>query len=395
MQISHPILHDPSVMRLAGAFMEAGFEFRSVGGFVRDVIMGVPHKDIDFCTPATPEQMIAIAEARNFRIVDTGSAHDTMTFVIEGESFEVTTLRIDTDTDGRHATVEFTTSFEEDAMRRDFTINAMSMDMYGNVYDYFGGIQDALADYPIVRFVGNAEDRIREDYLRILRYYRFVARFNTIINSEYSSIFNDSSIHEGLSKISKERVWVEISKILMSAGSKNVLDSLYDHGLNEPIGLPECSIIEDPIDDMSSVSEQVQDPITFLSILLRPANINGKQFAIDWKMSGGERDKLEWLLSHDPEEISVADLKRFLADGVRPEWVYSFARANYSWHICKDIEAWTIPIFPIKGQDLLDLGFAPGKEIGVWLVTMFRTWESSNYQLPKEHLLKLAANKGV
>ena len=175
------------------AFANEGFEIRIVGGAVRDFLMGKEPKDID-----------TIASKNGMRLIETGIDHGTVTFVIGDDQFEITTLRIDTETDGRHAKVEFTRSFELDAARRDLTINAMSMDFAGNIFDYFGGQADIESN--VVRFVGDADARMKEDFLRILRFFRFMARFNA--SGDFETMMAVEANAEGLKTISKERVWI-------------------------------------------------------------------------------------------------------------------------------------------------------------------------------------------
>ena len=163
---------------LRAQFVAAGFDLRLVGGVVRDTIASIPAKDIDLCTDATPEQQIEIYHRYGYRAIPTGLQHGTITVVLDSVPYEITSLRIDVKTDGRHAEVEFTNDWHADLARRDLTINAMAMTFDGEVIDPFGGQQD-LQDR-VVRFVGDAEQRIQEDYLRILRCIRFMGRFGDI-----------------------------------------------------------------------------------------------------------------------------------------------------------------------------------------------------------------------
>ena len=167
----------PGVKALDKAMKGAGYEVRIVGGAVRDLVLGKEPKDIDMATNATPDEMMKVFDAAGIRYEPTGLQHGTITVILDGEPIEITTLRIDAETDGRHAEVEFTKDWKLDAERRDLTYNAMSVDLNGNLFDYFGGVDD-IRD-KVTRFVGNAEERIKEDYLRILRYFRFQGRMNS------------------------------------------------------------------------------------------------------------------------------------------------------------------------------------------------------------------------
>lgn len=195
----------------------AGFEARIAGGAVRDMIMGIEPKDFDIATTALPERVI-----ENFdHVIETGIQHGTVTVMMDGVGYEVTTLRVDKNTDGRHAEVEFTDDWYLDASRRDFTMNAMYMDKDGTVYDYFNG-QDDINNSRI-RFVGDPDARIKEDYLRILRYFRFISKTGFKIN--HFDLETIRKNRDGLKQISKERIWSELIKIL---SGKNATYALKD-----------------------------------------------------------------------------------------------------------------------------------------------------------------------
>ena len=183
---------------------------RVAGGAVRDLLAGVEPKDWDLATPLHPEEVIKSAEEAGFKVLPTGLQHGTVTVMVDGEPLEVTTLRVDVETDGRHADVEFTTDWKEDAARRDLTVNAMFLTMDGEVVDFFGGQQD-LEDGR-VRFVGNARERMAEDFLRILRFFRFHGRVGSGKFDEKDLLAIHDSTH-GLAGISGERIWMEMQKI--------------------------------------------------------------------------------------------------------------------------------------------------------------------------------------
>ena len=167
----------PVLASVLDALNGAGEEARIVGGAVRDLLLDEPVGDVDLATTALPPETIARGEAAGFKAVPTGIEHGTVTLVRDGASFEVTTLREDVETDGRRAKVVFGRDFVADALRRDFTVNALSLDREGAIHDYCGGLDDLAARR--IRFIGDAGTRIREDYLRILRFFRFHARFGS------------------------------------------------------------------------------------------------------------------------------------------------------------------------------------------------------------------------
>ena len=200
-------LAEPGLAAVMAALPEA----RVVGGAVRDTLAGRTVAEIDLATPRTPDQVTEALQAAGIRAVPTGLDHGTVTAVADGRSFEITTLRRDVETDGRHAVVTFTDDWQADAARRDFTINAMSLTRAGEVFDYFGGVADLRAG--VVRFVGDPATRIAEDYLRILRYFRFFARYGRDVADPRALAAIRAGV-PGLPRLSVERVWSELARIL-------------------------------------------------------------------------------------------------------------------------------------------------------------------------------------
>lgn len=204
------ILSDAGLTRVLAALSAGGARVWLVGGVVRNALLGEPVDDVDLATDATPDRVTLLAEAAGLRAVPTGIAHGTVTLVSGGQGFEVTTLRRDIDTDGRHATVVFSTDLAEDAARRDFTINAVYADPQGHVIDPMGGLPDLAARH--LRFVGAPEERIREDYLRILRFFRFFARYGR--QADPQAVAACAALKDGLSRIARERIGAEMKKLL-------------------------------------------------------------------------------------------------------------------------------------------------------------------------------------
>lgn len=214
--------------KLLEIFNKYNYEIRIAGGAVRDILMEKKPTDLDFATTATPAQMKEMFDKEEVRMINmNGEKHGTITARINNnENYECTTLRIDVTTDGRHAEVEFTTDWLLDANRRDLTINAMFLGFDGSVYDYFYGYEDLLARK--VRFVGNAERRIQEDYLRILRYFRFFGRISKSPNDHEKDTLDIISKNvEGLARISGERLWVEIRVSMTFLINQQFFSSFY------------------------------------------------------------------------------------------------------------------------------------------------------------------------
>ena len=374
--------------RLNSVFKNAGFEIRLVGGAVRDLLLFQSPKDIDLCTDATPDEMIELAKTNGIQLIPTGLQHGTVTFVINKEHFEVTTLRADVDTDGRHATVEFVRSFEEDAARRDLTFNAMSMDFDGNVYDYFGGEEDLRNGR--VRFVGDAGVRVREDYLRILRFFRFFTRFgntpldNFIFTNESYVI---STNVKGLTQISGERIWSEIGKILSLPGAGTTLQAMRFTNVMRTIGMPwSCSSVE--------FVNHSDDAVTNLATLV----YGDEELAVlkdRWKISSKELSSVGYLLGKGlvhltSKRYDFDTMLGWLVDGDKKEDVLRLARYQDFLFASEDanrLESAEVPVFPVTGKDLLDLGFKPGKEFGQKLAELKSVWKESKYRLVKSDLL--------
>lgn len=231
------LLARADVAALLSALNRDGEEARIVGGAVRNALLGEPVADIDVATTCLPDETMRRVRAAGFKAVPTGVEHGTVTVVIDGTPFEVTTLRRDVETDGRHAVVAFGRDFREDALRRDFTINALGLDAAGGLHDY----ADGLADLAVrrVRFIGAAGERIAEDYLRILRFFRFHARYG-VGEPDRTALAACVAGRGGLEGLSRERVWAELRKLLTAPRAAETLQAMAGAGLLMPVvgGVP-------------------------------------------------------------------------------------------------------------------------------------------------------------
>lgn len=374
-------LMTPQTKKLMNAFDMAGFEVRFVGGCVRDAILGVVPKDVDFCTDATPDEMRDIAKINDFGFIATGIQHGTVTLVVAGEPFEVTTLRIDVETDGRHAEVEFTRDFEKDAERRDLTINAMSMDFQGNVYDYFGGREDLKNK--VVRFVGIAELRIQEDYLRILRYFRFAARFDAAMDQDTLDLFSDPAVLDSLNTVSVERFWQEMSKLLdpkMPARTR-IVDAIFKSRVNRSLGLFRFNPVE---------LTRADDAVAALSTLI--ASTDEEKFFQFWKMSSAEEAKVRNMIRNrgvrwDEEKVEVY----LTRDKFPLDHVVSMLEVAGEPTLARYAENFQIPVFPVTGKDLMAAGMKPGPAMGQRLRKLENAWVFSRFTKTKEELMEIEA----
>jgi tRNA nucleotidyltransferase (CCA-adding enzyme) len=357
----------PDVKELGSIFARHNFEIRIVGGAVRDVALGKSPKDIDLATDATPQEMQKMFDRAMIKHIPTGIEHGTITAVINNEPYEITTLRSDEETDGRHAKVEFVRSWEEDAKRRDLTYNAMSMDLDGEIHDYFGGMDD-LQD-KVSKFVGNPADRIQEDYLRILRYFRFQGRLSTP-TWDKETLEAISSNVKGLSQISAERIWSEMGKILSGQNVANILATIKDTGAAQVIGLN--------VDNLNTVKDN-SNPIIVLAQLNNSVDI-----AKRWKMKNTEADLLNFLSQNKDDKKKVEDM---IADGIAKEKISALAELQDQKKMADHAMVTSVPEFPVNGADLIAKGVPQGPEIGKTLNTLKQQWKQSNFKATKQDLL--------
>ncbi|WP_240161874.1 CCA tRNA nucleotidyltransferase [Gluconacetobacter azotocaptans] len=353
---------------------------RLVGGVVRDLIAGRPVADIDMATPEAPERVMAALAEAGIRIVPTGLAHGTVTAVVAGRPYEVTTLRRDERTDGRHAVVAWTDDWREDAARRDFTINAMSCGRDGVVHDYFGGRADVRAGH--VRFVGDAATRIHEDALRILRFFRFHARYGRG-EPDGAAMAAITALADGLARLSAERVWSELRRILAGPALMPTLALMAQSGVLARL-LPEGA--DRPALDRLLATGAPAEPILRLGVL---AQGDAGGLATRLRLSRAETLTLSSVMSligtapmPDPALDDDAR-RRLLADEpadvlVRRSWVGQAARLGHpsaEWDaLRRDLVARPRPVFPLAGRDLLAAGVAPGPRIGQALAEVRAWW---------------------
>ena len=377
---------------------------RLVGGCVRDLIRGETPKDIDLCTPLAPDQMVAALEAatkrydiRDYSIIPTGLQHGTITvhFTKSKASYEITTLRSDLVTDGRHAEVAFVTDYKLDAERRDFTMNAMSVGTSGVLYDYFGGHADAISGR--VRFVGDPRKRIEEDYLRILRFYRFSARMGVLaMDSRTAAALVD--LMPGLGRISGERIWAELSKIMLCKDSDFVLDALYNTGFVQIVfELPQPSFIGFRNRTLNERLRAAMVPVVPPAAMLWAwffyaynggnQSFSGVSEALNGRLhlSGAEFGLMKAL-----DQISGNDLRPLEFQVRNGEITLEQARIAAKV-LFKDgfDQTWVPGTFPIRGKDLIAAGMKSGPEMGQTMRELREHW-ATNFGTPtKDELMDM------
>jgi poly(A) polymerase len=352
------------------AVLQALPEARLVGGCVRDALSGNPVADIDLATPRRPDDVAAALKAAGLRAAPTGLNHGTITAVSGGQGFEITTLRRDVETDGRRAVVAFTESWREDAARRDFTINAMSMTRDGSVYDYFGGLADLAAGR--VRFVGDPATRIAEDYLRILRFFRFHARYGRGPPDPAALAAIRAGV-PGLATLSAERVWGELVRILAAPDPGGAVALMAELGVLDAV-LPEGA---DPARLARLLAAGAPaDPLLRLAALLAG---DAEALADRLRLSGAERARLIALRDSPSPRPSADDaaLRRMLADTppdilIGRAWLAGDGGEDWA-ALRARLAAMPVPVFPLEGRDVLALGLPPGPRVGA-LLREVRAW---------------------
>lgn len=383
---------------------------RLVGGCVRDAILKKPIKDVDVATSKTPDEVTKLLEAAGIKVIPTGIKHGTVTAVQNKSTIEITTLRRDVECYGRHAEVEFTDDWKEDAARRDFTFNSLSMDLEGNIYDYFGGIADLHRG--MVKFVGDPEARVQEDYLRILRYFRFETYYAHGTHTKHTpSLAACIKFADKLEELSGERIQSEMLKLLRAEDPFHVLMLMREEGVLQHIIPGSTQYVDlEAIQHMVQIEHEEgsvmpsQDAIIRLALLFEAGRKQVQELCSRWKCSNAHREQLLELV--EPEDSVIIDhshdedaqkriLVRIGKDKFIRQLLYCWAKDTENQYLVayKSMLAlantWKIPQFPVKGQDLLGLGIKEGKRVGELLEKTFDVWEEGGYKLSKAKLLTM------
>lgn len=397
----------PPLKRVFALLNAYGGDVRVVGGAIRNSLMGLPVSDIDMATTLRPDEVAARAEAAGIRYVPTGIAHGTVTLIIDGTPFEVTTLRRDVETYGRHADVAFGTDWKVDAERRDFTINALYAGEDGAVIDYVGGLADI--ESRTVRFIGEADQRIEEDHLRILRFFRFFAHYGHG-RPDADGLRASARAKSSLGKLSAERVWAETKKLLSATDPGRALLWMRQAGVLSEI-LPETE--KWGIDSIPALVETERalgwtpEPLLRLASIIPPDTARLDAMAGRLRLSNSERDYFrQWSLA-PAAAPGIADtafdrlLYRQGAGGVTTRLKLAIVSvqprietggealselATLRRHLAR-ASAWARPVFPLSGADVLKAGVQPGPKVGEILADLENAWVESNFNLDRATLV--------
>ncbi|MDX2027675.1 MAG: CCA tRNA nucleotidyltransferase [Alphaproteobacteria bacterium] len=382
-----PWMRMEGLRRLLDAIKAGGGEVRVVGGCVRDVLLGRPMGDVDLAVNLPPEKVADILTKAGLKVVPTGIDHGTVTAVADHKGYEITSLRHDVETDGRRAKVAFTDDWQADAARRDFTFNALYAAADGKLYDYFKGRED-LAEGK-VRFIGDARERIREDVLRILRFFRFHAWFGRG-TPDADGLAACRELAGLIPTLSVERVWREVIKLITAENPLPGWQLMKEQGVLQHV-LPEADhfarlgallVVEKKYDAVPS-------SLVRLAALL-PKNENlAIQIAKRLKLSGKEAEKLQMLASLPDKlrgRLDPVPFRRALYEyGAEParDAVLLLAAEAASADLetaLAEAATWEKPTFPLQGNDILKLGKSPGPEVGVILKAVEEWWAGQDFR---------------
>ncbi|MDX3926903.1 MAG: CCA tRNA nucleotidyltransferase [Shinella sp.] len=398
---------DPALKRVLEILNADGGEARIAGGAVRNSLMGLPVGDIDIATTLVPSEVVARAAASGVKSVPTGFEHGTVTLVVRGKPFEVTTLRRDVETDGRRARVAFGTDWQADAERRDLTINALYARADGEVVDLVGGLGDI--ETRTIRFIGDASQRIAEDHLRILRFFRFFAHYGSG-RPDAEGLKACARGKDKLARLSAERVWAEVKKLLSASDPGRALLWMRQAGVLTEI-LPETERWGiDAIPALVAAENALEwqpDPLLRLAAIVPPDAERLKAMASRLRLSRTEAAFFDHWAGAPEIPAKLADtafdrmLYRHGAQGlvIRLRLALAAARAKAESDVeaaafagmCQRLLAralqWKKPVFPLSGSDVLAAGIAPGPGVGETLSSLEEAWVESNFHLDRASLL--------
>jgi poly(A) polymerase len=377
-----------------------GEEARVVGGAVRNALLNIPIDDIDIATTAVPDEVIRRAKAAGIKSVPTGIAHGTVTLVVESQPFEITTLREDIETFGRKAKVAFGRDWVRDAQRRDFTINGLSVSSDGIVHDHVGGLDDIAAKR--VRFIGDPDRRIAEDYLRILRFFRMHAAFGAG-EPDHAGYLACIRGRGGLAALSAERVRMEMLKLMVAEGAVQAVIAMEDGGLL--LALFGGVAYRGPFANLIAAERtlgQKPDAILRLGALGVATTEDAKRLAIRLRLTNGETKALDsmghrwWRLAGMDEVTARRRLYRLGEARYRDRLMLAWARAGADtdpapWRALATLpQRWSAPKFPLKAADFIARGIAEGPALGHVLALAEDAWLAADFPLQESALAAIA-----
>ena len=393
------LIKNKKILRLFMVVKRHGGVLRFVGGAVRDALKGVEGGDLDFATDLSPDELVEACTEEGLKTVAIGIKFGTVGVIIDDKLVEVTSLRRDIKTDGRHAEVEFTDNWEEDASRRDLTINAVYADEKGNVFDYYNGIEDL--EKGCVRFIGSASQRIKEDYLRILRFFRFYSRFG-IGEPDKKALAACAENSEGLKNLSMERIKEELFKFLLTPKAAETIHIMQENNVMSYI-MPEVRYL----DNLAFAKRFFDDKdipdkaLLYLFIVYRPDVPLAENLATRLKFSRREKQKFT---SWSARKVCLSELENDLSlQKLMYETDKEFCQEKFLllmaenqepipdfWERYRQMGTIAKPQFPVRGKDIIELGVSSSQAVGTILHELESRWLKSNFTLTKDELLENA-----
>ncbi len=391
-------LAQAAVRRIFAALGGQGHETRIIGGAVRNALMGGSVGEIDFATTATPGEVAALAAAAGLKTVPTGVDHGTLTVVVEGRGYEVTTLREDIETDGRHATVRFGSDWTADAMRRDFTVNALSVTADGTVHDPVGGYADILARR--IRFIGDADRRIAEDRLRVLRFLRFNAEYGTG-GVDRDGLSAAIRARDGLRMLSGERIGNEMRRLIVAPRAVEMIGIMQDTGI---LGVVLAGV--GYVDQFArfvrfeAVVGAAPQVAPRLAVLATRIDEDVERVTRRLRLANAERDRMLAALAARPAFSRLPGMRAARATLYRlrqPAWRDGLALAfadsaaapeDAAWKALHALpDNWPVPRFPLSGRDVVDRAVPTGPAVGAILRSVEAWWIAQDFA-PDERALR-------
>lgn len=390
----NPWMKDAGLLSILNAISNAGGEARFVGGAVRDALLGRDVGDVDLAVNLSPDKVTEALNVVGIKAVPTGIDHGTITAVADHKGYELTTLRHDVETDGRRAKVAFTDDWQADASRRDFTFNAIYADADGKLYDYFGGIEDLLAGR--VRFIGKAESRIREDILRILRFFRFLAWYGKG-TADSDALRACERLSPLLPQLSVERVWKEIGKLLLAPNAAMACRLMVENDILQQI-LPDAFYIDqfEKLIDLEKLYG-ASDSVRRLASLFSSDDLSALQkVARNLHMSKRETEKLKTMtilslkIDDDIDRLTLRHmLYQYGVENVRDALLLAKTYgAGFSLDVAfKTTNEWESPVFPIGGKDIIKFGVKSSPRLGNILSSVEDWWKKNDFQPNRDECL--------
>ncbi|MGH7247031.1 MAG: CCA tRNA nucleotidyltransferase, partial [Pseudomonadota bacterium] len=394
-------LREGEVTRLLTLLNRDGEEARVVGGAVRNALLRLPIAEIDVATTAVPEEVVRRVAAAGWKAVPTGIEHGTVTVIIDSRPFEVTTLRQDVETFGRKARVVFGRDWRRDAERRDFTINALSGSVDGKVFDYVGGLDDIAVRS--VRFIGDPRERIAEDYLRILRFFRFHAHFGEGA-PDGPGLSACIKARAGLDTLSRERVRMELLKLLPAPRAAPTMAVMTESGLLGPVlgGIPYLASFAKMTEFEAALGADA-DPVRRLGALAVMVKEDAQRLSRRLRLSNAESERLKaleswWRISPAAgERAAHALVYQIGAQAFTDRVLVAWARANAgagegAWRALATLpQRWTAPAFPFKSSDFIRRGVRAGPALGAAMRAAKEAWVAADFPVDRAAAEAIAA----